>query len=260
MTIEGTIPMSPPEVAVSRRRLAAPAALLAAVLLGTLPAGCSMVVEKRAGWTPILPPPGGTSTAATAANGLDRLDAGDVYGRIHQAFDESPSVHATGELAAQDDTVLLDVHLEAGGAQGTFVSSSLGRVTQIVVGQAVYLSGDQAFLRSLGGEALAARGRDGAWISGTRRSPGLVALPLLSKAEYLALLSSSRLYSLGDDFTAGVRTRTFTNDDGLRMEVPLAGEPRLMRAWKHDRDGHLDLHFEYGPRWAVQAPGTAGVV
>jgi hypothetical protein len=231
-------------------------------LLVTPLAGCS-TGAKRAGWTPILPP-GPGATASPTPNGLEAARADEVFGRIHRAFDDSPSVHATGELTGDGDTVRLDVHLEAGGAQGTFVSVNFGRVTEIVIGETVYLSGDEPFLRSLGGEELAARGRGGAWLTGTLHGDNsagdLVELPLLSKADYLALLDSPRLYPLGDTHTAGVPARTFTNDDGLRMLVPLAGEPRLMRAWRQDGAAHLDVHFEYGPGWKLRAPGRAAVV
>jgi hypothetical protein len=231
-------------------------AVLAAVLAGGL-GGCSVTGEKRAAWTPIPPPPGAhTADRHPAPNGLERARAEEVFGRIRQAFDASPSVHASGELVSDGETIRVDVRLEDAGAQGTFVSSSLGRISEIVIGDDLYLAGDPEFLRSVGGDALAARGRGGAWVTGTT-ARGLATLPLLSKAAYLALLDSGRLYPLGDAFTSGVPTRTFTNDAGLRMLVPLAGEPRLMRTWKEDRTGHLDLHFEYGGGWAVRAPGSA---
>jgi hypothetical protein len=271
VTIEGTTPTFP-EAAVTARPIRptnvrptnVPVKVLAAVLLGLLTglplAGCSAAGEKRAGWTPILPPAAAVPGAAPAPNGLEQADAGGVYARVHRAFSDSPSVHATGELVSSEDTVLIDVHLETDRAQGTFVSAGLGRISEIVIGPTVYLSGDQAFLRTVGGEALARRGRDGAWISGPTGRAGLVELPLLARADYLALLAAPRLYPLGDGFTAGVPTRTFTDDGGLRLEVPLAGEPRPLRVWKRDAAGHLDLHFEYGPGWAVHPPGVAAPV
>ena len=119
----------------------------------------------------LLPGCGGATEAGTSES-LDGLSAAQVLKKARAAANSASSVHFVAHIVeAGDDPVDIDVHISGSDAAGTVGSG--GHTLKVrLVGQSVYLQGDQQFwVDSAGAEV--ARLMDGKWLKGSASDPKL---------------------------------------------------------------------------------------
>ena len=190
----------------------------------------------------------GTATptaTATGPNGVEELSAEQVLARARQAGQQAGSVHLVGDLAQGSRTVAVDVRMRQDGAAGT-VRSAAGPVELVALGEDVYVKGDDAFYRQLGGD-LAAQVLRGKWVKVSANeqllrqagalvgvdtpagSAGLTGLVDLDGFLDTALQPRGSVRKGSPTMVEGTRALPLDLGQGARVYVALDGEPYPVR-------------------------------
>jgi hypothetical protein len=138
------------------------AALLIAVLLGALAlAGC------------------GSSSSSSSGNGVESKSTAQILEATKLAASEATSVHIVGSIDAAGKPITLNMELLAGkGGQGKIGQEGY-TIDLVQTGGSVYINGDAAFYRHVGGAA-AAQLLEGRWLKAPADSGELASLSSLT--------------------------------------------------------------------------------
>lgn len=234
-------------LAARRRRVAAGAAvLLCAAMLAAC--GSDDVAETTA--TGAATAAGTTATPPPRDNGLADRTAEEILGAGTAAARRARSVHVAGAV----DDVGIDLALVRDEGAAGEIAQGEHRFQLVAVDGRLYIRGNEAFYRQMGGDA-AVRLLGGRWLTASTRSDELGELAELVDKDALldeALTPGSAIEKDGEDTVDGRRALVLRNASGARLLIAATGEPYPLRMV--DGRGEGELVFD---RWGEPVELTA---
>jgi hypothetical protein len=182
----------------------------------------------------------GSSSSSGSGNGVESKSAAQILEATKQAAAEATSVHIVGAIDAGGKSITLDMELLAGkGGQGTIGQEGY-TIDLVQTGGSVYIKGDAAFYRHVGGAA-AAQLLEGRWLKAPADSGELASLASLTNLSKLidTALASHGTLAKGSKATINGQSAVALDDTtkGGMLYVATSGKPYPLEIAKGGTEG-----------------------
>jgi hypothetical protein len=219
------------------------AALIAVLVLGAaLLAGC------------------GGSSSSSSGNGVESKTPAQILEATKQAASEATSVHIVGSITTGGKPITLNMELLAGkGGKGKIGQEGYS-IDLIQTGGAVYINGDAAFYRHVGGAA-AAQLLEGRWLKAPANSGELASLASLTNLSKLidTALASHGTLAKGAKTTLAGEPAIALNDTtkGGTLYVATSGRPYPLEIAKGGKEAGKVLFEGWNKPVSLSVPKDA---
>ncbi|MEU5877647.1 hypothetical protein [Spirillospora sp. NPDC047279] len=244
----------------SINRTLTPAFALPIALVFTMTVACDAGGDDGAGSVrPGTSAPSGTAPAATPTpaatpNGVEKLSAAKILSAARKATAAAASLQIKGKVKDGPHSVALDLRY-AGEKRATgALTMDETRLELTRIGDTVYIKGDDAFLRSIGGKG-AVQLLSGKFFRTTSKDPDFRELAEFSDVS--TLLRPEGTVRKGTTTTIDGRGAIALGDREGRLYVATEGEPIVLRIDAGEA-GRVD--FAYDVPVDVKAPPSGQVV
>ncbi len=230
-----------------------PAALLIFLLLaGLLVAGCGGSSSSSSTTT--------SSSSSSSGNGVESKTPAQILAATKQAASEATSVHIVGSITTGGKPITLDLELLAGkGGKGKIGQEGYS-IDLIQTGSSVYINGDAAFYRHVGGAA-AAQLLEGRWLKAPANSGELASLASLTNLSKLidSALANHGTLAKGSKMTIGGQAAVGVNDTtkGGTLFVATTGKAYPLEISKGGSEAGKVLFEAWNAPVTISAPKNA---
>ncbi|MFD0686220.1 hypothetical protein [Actinomadura fibrosa] len=201
-----------------------------------------------------------TGSPTPAANGVERLPAAEILARARKATLAAKSVRLHGTVREDGEKVGLDFRYSGTDAAVGDVTFSGQRISLVRIGRSVYIKGDDAFWKGVGG-AGAVQLLSGKYLRTTPKDRGFRDLANFTTRSKLfaEILSPEGTVRKGKAATVGGAPAVALADGtGGLLYVATLGEPYALRL-EGRKEGRIDFDG-YGAAVTVQPPPASQVV
>jgi len=180
------------------------------------------------------------SCGSSSANGVASKTPSEILALSKQAADSAKSVHVAGSIVSKVSPLTLDLSLVAGeGARGSLAEGG-SSFELIETGGTVYLRGNAAFYKRIGGDA-AAQLLNGKWLKAPASTPAFASLASLTDPRQLidSTLADHGTLAKGAITSVGGRRVVALNDTskGGTLYVAVTGKPYPVQIAKTGEGG-----------------------
>ncbi|MDL4814220.1 hypothetical protein [Actinomadura opuntiae] len=197
---------------------------------------------------------------APSANGVEKLPATEILSRARKAMVAARNVRLHGTFQDEGKAMALDFRYAGPKRAVGDVTMGGQRISLVRIGRSIYLKGDDAFLRSVGGKG-AVQLLAGKYLRTTSKDEGFAELAAFSDPAkfFPELLTPDGTVSKGkQEVIAGTPAIALEDGTGGKLYVATRGEPHVLRL---DGGPGNRLDFDgYGTAVAITTPPAAQVV
>ncbi len=243
------------------------AVLVLAVASGTAacgPAEKTGTTEKagataKTSTTPATGTAGGP--AAAPANGVEKLGADEILRRARKATDGARSLRVRGQVQDGGDTYTLDFRYEGATKSTGWFQQGNQRVEITRIGKEVYLKGNDAFWKSIGGKG-ALQLFSGKYLKTSNTAADFKDLSIFTyrTALFNEAVKSADTWRKGKTLTVGGTPALSLTTAGAADEIHVAtqGEPYVL-ALAGGPENRIE-YTDYGKPVTVQRPPAGSIV
>lgn len=202
--------------------------------------------------------PARPSTAAS--NGVEKLRPAEILSRARKATASARYLRMRGQIDDGDGKVALDFRFAGATEASGWFQQGKQRVEIIRIGKDVYIKGNKAFLKEIGGKS-AVQLLAGKHIKTTAKSADFKDLAAFTDRTSLMkeALKAAGTWKKGAAGTvAGRPALTLTGGPGVEIQVATSGEPYVLRL--DGGPGNRIEYLAYGTRVDVRRPPAEAVV
>jgi hypothetical protein len=195
-----------------------------------------------------------------ALNGIEKQSATDALATTRQALRDAKSAEISGNVSSSGTAVRFDVMLSGNNSKGTLTISG-NDVQLIKVGQAVYIKGDQDFLKKYAGNNTAVLDKlNGKWLKTDSTSD----FDLFTLDGFAGLLkggtgSNAVNPTLTQDTLNGQKVAVVTQKDGSRLDIANTGPAVPLLLDSKGSDGGTVTFANYNKPVSITAPPAGDV-
>src|SRR3954469_22805829 len=195
-------------------------------------------------------------------NGIEKLSADKALAKVKAALDDVSTVHVTGQVNANGQSLDLDLRDKSGGGVGT-IKVGGGRIDMVRLNGTIYVKGDAKALQTMGASSSQATLVAGKWLKHSATSQG-------GFAALASLLDTQALFANITSPQGTVKSGKVTTIDGKKaytlidaqdsgngvLYIARTGEALPLRVDQPGTSGGT-LSFDFGGSVNVKAPSGA---